>query len=221
MIDFNDLISNFVKRELKEKTIGRYYPSEVGGCLRKVFYSYKQPKEIDLEILKIFEAGNILHEFIIDVLESEKNPHIELLEKESPFQIDMNDFIISGRVDDIVLVKIDNQIYLLEVKSTKSIKYTKEPYEGHLMQLQLYMHAKKIHNGIILYLEKNTLQSKSFKVEYDEKQVDKIFRRFKELHQHLKEEKLPIPESRIISTKNWMCKSCQYKEECFKDTPNI
>lgn len=221
MIDFNHLISNYVKREIREKTVGRYYPSEAGNCMRKVFYSYKNPKEVDLELLKIFEAGNILHEFIVDVLESEKNPHIELLEKESPFRLEIDGIIISGRVDDIVVVKIDNKVYLVEVKSTSSLKYTNEPHEAHVTQLQLYMHAKNIHNGLIIYLEKNTLQSKSFHIKYNEKGFEKIIQRLKEIHQHLKENKLPIPEARIISTKNWMCKNCQYREECLKDTPSI
>ncbi|MBL7100550.1 MAG: Dna2/Cas4 domain-containing protein [Nanoarchaeota archaeon] len=221
MIDFNALISNYVRREIKEKTPGRYYPSEAGNCMRKVFYSYKDPKEVGLELLKIFEAGNILHEFIVDVLESEKNPHIELLEKESPFTLEIEDIVISGRVDDIVVLKIDNKVYLVEVKSTSSLKYTNEPHEAHIMQLQLYMHAKNIHNGLVIYLEKNTLQSKSFHVVYDEKKAEKTIQRLKELHQHIKEDKLPVPESRVISTKAWMCKGCQYREGCFKDTPHI
>lgn len=221
MIDFNNLINNYVRREIKEKIVGRYYPSEAGNCLRKVFYSYKNPKEVDLELLKIFEAGNILHEFIVDVLESEKNPHVELLEKESPFKLEVDDITISGRVDDIVIVKIDNKVFLVEVKSTSSLKYTNEPHDSHVMQLQLYMHAKDIHNGLIIYLEKNTLQSKTFPVSYDAKYVEKAIKRLKDIHQHLKENKLPITEARIIYSKNWMCKGCHYREECFKDTPHL
>jgi CRISPR/Cas system-associated exonuclease Cas4 (RecB family) len=221
MIDFNNLINNYVKREIKEKTVGRYYPSEAGNCIRKVFYSYKNPKEVDTELLKVFEAGNILHEFIVHVLESEKNPQIELLEKESPFVLEVEDIIISGRVDDIIVVKIDNQVFLVEVKSTSSLKYTNEPHEAHIMQLQLYMHAKDIHNGLMIYLEKNTLQSKTFPVSYDVKYADKTIKRLKELHQHIKEDKLPIAEARIKYSMNWMCKGCQYREECFKDTPHL
>ncbi|MBU4502816.1 MAG: Dna2/Cas4 domain-containing protein [Nanoarchaeota archaeon] len=221
MIDFNELITNYVKREIKEKTPGRYYPSEAGNCIRKVYYSYKQPKEVGMELLKIFEAGNILHEFIVNVLESEKNPDIELIEKESPFQLKVDDMIISGRVDDIVILKINNKIYLVEVKSTKSLQYTREPSEMHLTQLQIYMHAKEIHRGIIIYLEKNTLQSKTFEVKYDEEHYNKIVLRLKDLDKHIKENKLPIPEARIKSKMTWMCRNCQYREECFNDTPKL
>jgi len=221
MIDFNSLINNYLKRELKEKTIGRYYPSEAGNCIRKVFYSYKSPKEVDTELLKVFEAGNILHEFVVHVLESEKNPQIELLEKESPFTLEIEDIVISGRVDDIIIVKIDNKVYLVEVKSTSTLKYTNEPHEAHIMQLQLYMHAKNIHNGMIIYLEKNTLQTKTFLVDYDSKYAEKAIKRLKDIHQCLKEDKLPIPEARAVYSKGWMCKGCQYREECYKDTPHL
>jgi len=171
--------------------------------------------------LKVFEAGNILHEFIVDVLESEKNPSIELLEKESPFTLESEGIVISGRVDDIVVVKIDNKVYLLEVKSTSTLEYIRSPYDSHVMQLQLYMHAKNIHNGMITYLEKNTLHSKSFDVNYNANEAEKAIKRLKELHKFLKDDKLPIAEARAVSSKNWMCKGCQYREECFKDTPHL
>ena len=44
-INFNKLIDKYLVREYKPKEIGRYYPSEIGSCLRKVWYSYKNPKE--------------------------------------------------------------------------------------------------------------------------------------------------------------------------------
>ncbi len=48
MIDFDKLVDQgTVTREFKPKQIGRYYPSEVGTCIRKVWYSYKYPQEID------------------------------------------------------------------------------------------------------------------------------------------------------------------------------
>ena len=120
-IDFNKLIDNYFSREFKSKKIGRYYPSEIGGCLRKTWFSYKFPKETDKEVIKIMEAGNIIHEFIVEVLKSDKNDDIELLETELPFTIDEGDFTISGRIDNIILTKINNKKVLIEVKSTKSL----------------------------------------------------------------------------------------------------
>ena len=45
---------------------------------------------------------------MVDVL-NEKNPHVELIEAESPFLLNVDNFIISGRIDDIILVTVDNK----------------------------------------------------------------------------------------------------------------
>ena len=213
-IDFNKLIDNYFSREFKSKKIGRYYPSEIAGCLRKTWFSYKFPKETDKEVIKIMEAGNIIHEFIVEVLKSDKNDDIELLETELPFTIDEGDFTISGRIDNIILTKINNKKVLIEVKSTKFLP--KEANEHHISQLQLYMHAVGIHEGIILYLQKDNLQTASFNIKYDDEKSHEIIKRFHGLHYALKENKTPPAEAKIIKNKNWMCNYCEYKEECDK-----
>ena len=69
MIDFDLLVSNYVQRENRTKTVGRYYPSEIGLCLRKIWYSYRFPVETSPDLLKIFEMGNIIHDFVVKVLD--------------------------------------------------------------------------------------------------------------------------------------------------------
>ena len=92
------MIDNHLHKENRPKEIGRYYPSEIGTCMRKVWYSYKFPMETNPELLKVFELGNILHDFVVQVLQSEKNPEVELLKYEFPFKVEIDDFLISGRV---------------------------------------------------------------------------------------------------------------------------
>jgi len=214
MLDFNEMIGNFLKQELRPKEIGRYYPSEAGNCLRKTWYSYKQPKETDKELIKVFEVGNMIHDFVVDVIKSERNAEVELLGAEVPFRFTEGAITISGRIDDIILVKIAGKQYIVEVKSTSALKYTKEPSEGHVMQLQIYMRQMGVHNGIILYVEKNTLQSKWFETEYDAQKAEYALSRFRNLHSHLAENKLPAAEAKLVNEMNWQCKSCQYAEEC-------
>jgi len=212
MIDFNKLIDNYLVKELKPKSIGRYYPSEVGGCLRKTWFSYKAPKETDTALTRIFQAGNMLHDFITDVLKSEKNEEIELLDSEIPIKIEQSDFVISGRIDNLVLVKINDEQYLIEVKSTRFLP--EQAAEAHEMQLQLYMHATGIHQGIILYIQKDNLQTDWFNVKYNSETVNKILDRFQKLHESLITDKIPEAEARKNSEKKWMCKNCPYLEEC-------
>jgi len=218
MFDFNEMVTTYIKRTSSHtKSIGRYYPSEIGGCLRKTWYGYNYPKEIQPELLKIFEMGNMLHDFVVKVLESEKNKDVQLLQSEFPLKIETADFVISGRVDDLVLVKTSGKTIVVEVKSTKSIDYVNEASEAHEMQLQLYMHATGIHNGIVLYVDKSNLQSKQFLVEYSEDKVNEIMERFRQLHQLLSSKLLPLDEAKRNDKKNWLCRFCEYADKCEKN----
>ena len=214
MIDFNKLIDNYLEREYRAKSIGRYYPSEVGGCLRKTWFSYKQPKETDVALMRIFEAGNMLHEFVTEVISSEKNKEVELLKSEMPIKIEKDGFIISGRIDNLVLLKVEGKEVLVEVKSTKFLP--KEVKEENEMQLQLYMSATNVHKGIILYIQKDNLQTKWFEIDYDKKKVDNILERFEILHKSLSLNEMPEAEAKKDENKKWMCNYCAWKEECGK-----
>ena len=217
MIDFDKLVDNHIQREHKPKGIGRYYPSEVGNCLRKVWYSYKYPQEVEPDLLKIFEVGNIMHDFVVRVLRSEKNNQISLLESELPFQLKMKDFIISGRIDDLILIKADNKKVLIEVKSVGDIDRVDEEKFNHRMQLQLYMMALKIYDGVILYVDKKNLKSKVFTIPYSEEESLRALERFHILHDSLIKETVPIPEAKIEQTINWMCNYCEYRDRCDKE----
>jgi CRISPR/Cas system-associated exonuclease Cas4 (RecB family) len=219
MIDFDKLIDEHIKKEHHPKGIGRYYPSEAGTCLRKVWYSYKFPTEVEPELLKIFEMGNIVHNFVVEVLKSEKTKDVELLESEFPFKEQVDDFTISGRIDNLIKVKASGKIYLVEVKSTKSIDFVKEASPHNIQQLQLYMHFTGVHNGFLLYIDKTNLRTKVFEISYDEAEAKRILERFKALHKHLTEDKLPEAEGRAHKEINWMCNYCEYKDRCFNDTP--
>ena len=220
-INFDELIENYLKRDSYPKTIGRYYPSEAGYCIRKNWYSYKYPKETDKDVMKIFKVGNMIHSFLVDVLSSQKNPNIELLESEAPFKLNIDDFVISGRIDDVILLKANKKIIIVEVKSTKNINFIKEAIKTHVDQLMIYMYAKKIYDGAIVYIEKNTLKSKMFEIKYDKNSVDKLIERFKILHKHLKEDTLPEPEAKQNDEMKWMCRYCPYKEECDNNLTKI
>jgi len=220
--NFDKLIENHLARERKPKEAGRYYPSEIGGCLRKVWYSYKQPKPVEMDLIKIFEVGNIMHHFVAEVMRSEKNPHVQLVSSELPFKLQMEGFVVSGRIDDLLLLKEDGKKLLVEVKSTGNISFTDQPESSHMMQLQLYMHVLKEYNGVLLYIEKNTLRTKTFEVSYNEMLAATALQRFVSLHKSLTESKIPEPEARVSRKEEigWQCRRCEWRDECFKETPD-
>lgn len=217
MIDFDKMIENHLWREQFPKKVGRYYPSEIGKCMRKLFYSYKYPQKVEPKLLKIFELGNILHGFIVDVLKSDKNPEVKLLETELPIKLQEKDFLISGRVDDLLLVNASGKKLLVEVKSCKDVSYIDKPQNHHAVQLQLYMHACSVHNGVILYIDKNTLETKTFFIEYDESWSRQLIERFRALHGFLTTNNLPKAEAKMLDDMEWMCRDCEYKGKCEKE----
>lgn len=214
MIDFNKMIDDFLAREHKPKKLGNYYPSEIGSCLRKLWYSYKYPQEVKPDLIKVFELGNILHDFVVRVLKSEKVKDVSLLKTEFPIKFPVDDFVISGRVDDLILLKTDNRHVLVEVKSMKDVSFLDEPQNHHSTQLQFYMHATGVHDGLLLYIDKNTLNTKIFEMQHSEEMCRKIVERFRFLHKHLSEGRLPFPEAKAESVMRWMCRHCEYAQKC-------
>ena len=214
MVDFNKLIDSHLARGSSYKKIGRYYPSEIGGCLRKTWYSYKDPQPIDTALVRIFEAGNMLHEFVGEVIKSEKNPEIELLQTEMPVKLEQENFLISGRIDNLILVKIENKKVLVEVKSCKYLP--RELKKEHEMQLQLYMHASKVYDSILLYVQKDNLQTRWFDIGYDKEKIQEILKRFQTLHFSLTENKIPEAEAKHNEEMQWLCGKCPWKKECWK-----
>jgi CRISPR/Cas system-associated exonuclease Cas4 (RecB family) len=214
MIDFDKLIDSHLQRELRPKTIGRYYPSEIGNCLRKVWFTYKKPRELDKEKIKVLQVGVMLHDFIAEVLKSDKLREIRLVEAEVPFRLNFPEFSVSGRVDDVLIVEKEQKKILVEVKSVKMLSMAKEASLPHLMQIQLYMHALKIPDGLILYVEKPSLKTKEFEVRYDPEMVKQVLERFASLHDHLKGDRIPDAEAKKTKAMEWMCRYCEYAEEC-------
>jgi CRISPR/Cas system-associated exonuclease Cas4 (RecB family) len=217
MIDFDVLIDRHIARESRPKSIGRYYPSEIGNCIRKVWYTYNYPLEVEPRLRRIFHLGGILHDFVVEVLKSDKNKEVKLLKSEMPFKVDMKDFIISGRIDDLLLLKSDNSRMLVEVKSCKSIRGIKRPLAHHKTQLQFYMYATHVHKGVLLYIDKSTLETKCFEVKFSAKRGRQILNKFRALHKHLTKETLPAAEAKRSDGMAWMCKYCEYSDKCKKD----
>jgi len=89
--------------------------------------------------------------------------------------------IFHGRAD--AIVSIDNEPYVLEIKSMNSyaFKRLEEPDKAHLKQIQLYMHYFNIDKGIILVENKDNQELKEFVAGKDEKILQEISANLREL----------------------------------------
>jgi len=220
----NNIIDNFLDREEKEKEPFSFYPSEIPYCQRKNYYSRKAPIPFDKKTKRIFHTGNLYHNFITYLLKHNFED-TKLLDSERSVTIIAEpeyDVDIRGRLDNLVLINLDNEKgekekTIFEVKSSSSIQFLKEPQKHHVMQLTPYLRALQLKKGYIVYVEKNTLQTKVFPVKYDKEIFLNVVKRARDLAKHLRENTLPEAEGKVL--KDWQCKYCPkgYKEMCDKE----
>jgi CRISPR/Cas system-associated exonuclease Cas4 (RecB family) len=142
---------------------------------------------------------------------------IKLLSREKPLSIYIaeHDFFINGRIDDIIVMEKDGKTYLVEVKTIKDLYYLNKPKKEHVLQLNFYLKAYPEADGIIFYIEKNTLQTKEFTIKFNQTLFQEMIERAKILHENLKSKTQPDPEGK--QKDSWECSFCLYKKECMKD----
>jgi len=204
------LVSLHEKEKNEHKTEkGVYYPSQLGSCLRKQYYTYTLGERFSLEELVIFETGKSIHETIARAFSE-----VATIEKEEEnVSLEITPAIkLKGRID-LLIADYDGKKYLIEVKSTS--KTPDSPFEEHVIQLQVYMQALNYNEGFILYWNKISGEIKVFKVTKNEEAIKNIFERVKKLDYYVTKNVPPEPEA-IIKGRFWECEKCPFLELCIR-----
>ena len=188
---------------------GRYYPSQIGYCLRRQFYSYLEGEEPTSEQLAIFATGRSIHEIVAESLRESGVIRVESVEKTVSVDIN-NEVTLSGRVD-ILLAEVDGRKIIVEVKSTS--KVPSSPYEHHLMQIQVYLRALSLNEGVILYWDKRRGRLKAFSVTRDDDIFKRVAERALVLHESIKRGR-PPPKEAFMEGRYWECDSCYHRFKC-------
>lgn len=203
-----ELIDKYYSENQREDKIPtKFYISDAGKCPRTIFFKFKQaPKEkIDPRIMRIFEAGELLHNYIFSILYRSKIGAV------TEIPIPPND-LISGRADAILC--IDKVNYLLDIKTINSMqfKYMKAPKPENVWQVQLYMHFFDIKKGILLYLDKDRQELKEFIFDYDKKIAKTLIDNFEATKSRIATD--TVPQAMPDYPKNWQCSYCAYRAIC-------
>jgi CRISPR/Cas system-associated exonuclease Cas4 (RecB family) len=120
--------------------------------------------------------------------------------------------LISGRAD--AIVTLDNELYVVDFKSMNSMifKGLLKPKEENINQIQLYLHYFKIPKGILLYINKDTLELKDFIVEYDPVLVAGLLQSLEDLNKKIQANIVPATLENF--PEGWQCRYCQFKDIC-------
>lgn len=206
---------------------------EEGKCIRRLCYEFSDinPEPLNNKTLRIFAIGEVLHEWIQDILIKTKKAKIieeftivykqdgdVFKNTDEKNKIIIKDPVeIHGRMD---VMLIDNTIVEIKTVSKGAFFYLgNAPKQGHSLQLQLYMFSKNVKEGSIFYINKDTGEFKEFEVKYDANFVMESLERFTKakevIDRYLKTGELP---KHPFIKSYWLCKFCSYTKECWRET---
>jgi len=210
-----EVIDKFYLDRQKDKEQHHFYISDAGKCSRAVFFKFKNAprKQIEPNILRLFDHGDAIHKLIMRPLLSTRDVHVVASEVNIPPQE-----LVSGRAD--AIISDTKQLYVLDIKSMNSMIFRNlsQPKQENVEQLQLYLHYFKIPKGILLYVNKDNQQLKEFMINYNQTQAEFLLNNLTKLKKQIDSNTIP---SRIPDyPDSWQCRYCQFREICNMGAPD-
>jgi len=204
--DLKDMVMEaiFEQRPLERKRKGRYKPSGLMKCKRKVFYDRLGVTQIkdkhDFDMTLWGEAGTAIHDRIQLLLRNKMGD--EFTDED---MVEGIEFPARGYVDG------EAYDWILEFKGigTASFQNLTKPLLEHLWQVHMYMWLRDIPRAQILYINRDTWHMKNYKVAFD----PDIWSRMMSIIGFIEESvELSDPPKKI--NKFWVCSKCEYAHEC-------
>ena len=202
-----ELIDKFYLDRQKDREQHHFYITDAGKCGRAIFFKFKNvPREkMEARVLRMFDHGDYIQMQILSILLSLG------IVRASEVNIPPQE-LVSGRAD--AICTLGNELYVVDFKSMNSMvfKNLQEAKAENVNQLQLYLHFFKIPKGILLYVNKDTLELKEFLVNYNPTLAQALLKDLAILKSKLNANIIPqrLPEY----PENWQCQYCQFKEIC-------
>jgi CRISPR/Cas system-associated exonuclease Cas4 (RecB family) len=203
---------------------GRISPSSVGGCEREAVFKFvgaRGRRRIDPDTELIFDDGNwrhhrwqatfrdmeaVLGKDVFEVVSIEGKARSRRLRT-------------AGNFD--AWVRIYGVDYIIDFKGANDAMHQRvsrddAPLEKHVMQLLLYMKAKGVARGIIMYDNKNNQLTKNFAVSFDDAEWMETVLWIGRVLRKIETQKLPAkPPS--CSSGNFQYERCPYARLCYGD----
>lgn len=230
-------------QELRREQYGDrkgFYATDMGQCFRKVAYAfYKVPAvPLNSRTIRILQNGEKVEERIEEYFKSMGALVSSQLRYDTSEDIDVP-FYMSGRLDMIIdLSKIltipaeKQDLAILEIKSINTFGFRNVAKNltantDHLYQITFYMWKTGIHQGIIVYEDKNTQEICFVPVEYDSRMLfgsqdgrqKGMFVEMTELAEQIENKEIP---KRISTDKSkfpcsWKSGNCKYYDFCWNE----
>jgi len=202
-----ELLDQFYLDRERDREQHHFYITDAGKCSRAIFFKFKNvPREkMEPRVLRMFDHGDYIQMQILNNLFSLG------IVRASEVKIPPQE-LISGRAD--AIITLNNDLYVVDFKSMNSMifKNLVEAKEDNINQIQLYLHFFKIPKGILLYVNKDTLELKEFLVEYNLAIAQKLLKDLADLKTKI--DSNIVPQRIPAWPEEWQCKYCQFREIC-------
>jgi len=179
-------------RHLDEVRTGLHASAIIGSdndfCYRQqvlsLLFKQDQGKELPPTLLRIFAAGNSIHEKWQNIFEkiSGNMKGFELVKNEARSFDERYDLYFTPDAQ----AYINNEEYIIEIKSmnTFSFKHTigaKDPHPSGRKQLQLYMFLRGVSKGILILEDKNDQKFTIVRIDFNHEEVIPYVERLNEI----------------------------------------
>ncbi len=209
-----ELLDQFCLDRERDREQHHFYITDAGKCSRAIFFKFKNvPREkMEARVLRMFDHGDYIQMQILNNLFSLG------IVRASEIKIPPQE-LISGRAD--AIITLSNELYVVDFKSMNSLifKNLDGPKEDNVNQIQLYLHFFKIPKGILLYINKDTLELKEFIVEYNPAVAKKLLSELSGLKTKI--DSNVVPDRLPDYPQNWQCQYCQFRAICDTAGPGL
>lgn len=168
-------------------------------------------KPIDDRLLRVFDLGNKIEEWVVDLLKENDNYEIE-----TQGRVEDKKLNVSGYIDVKLKDKTTGEEILVEIKSknSRAFWYMEKQKQGaqhhHKMQLWGYLHFSGIDKGVITYISKDDQVIAEYIVLADDYDLKKEFLTECAILNYCWENKIPpLPEAKTT----WQWKYNNYQKQ--------
>lgn len=213
-------------REISDRAKKSFSPSNIGygsgTCARRWFYDFNggwtRAEEVDAVSIANMSYGTEAHARLQKVFESTGilvEAERKVINSEPPI-FGFADLVINWQGEEAV-----GEIKTTMQESFVSKKAKNNGAGYHLLQVLIYMKVLGLNKGFLLYENKNLqtlLLIPVFWNEANKKLIDDTFEWMTAVHENWKSGQLP---TRPFTQKSVQCKSCVFKEHCWKDEAGV
>jgi len=217
-MDLIQLIDDSIQKRIEEKKSRNYMGASGLGepCDRKLWYSYKQPKnDHKPRTQRIFDLGNLLEDYVVKLIR-ESGIIIHTHDEEGE-QFGFVDGIIGGHIDGVIEGLVDEPA-LAELKSYNESRFkslikegVKESDPKYYTQVQVYMHKMELKKCLFIAICKNDCSIHTEWVDYDPIEANWALNRGHEIGAMDE-----MPERKYTHVSHFQCKFCSWQKECWK-----